>query len=112
MQGNLFDQPTGEELRDKAIESAIQHADRVIEEWSVRAYQFLLEFIKQNEILTAEDVRLASREKIEDPPDKRAWGGIILRAAKSGLITRIGYGKAKNPLAHCRPTAIWQKCIN
>jgi len=55
-----------------------------------------------------EDVRISSEGIIEIPPSNRAWGGVIVRAVKSGLIKRIGFQNVNNPKAHKTPATLWE----
>lgn len=100
----------GKELRDEAIKRAMTHADDVEEEWSQKAFQLLLEFRKtKNEFMT-EDLRLWAHDTmgLKHPPDERAWGGVINRAVKGGLLVRIGYAPMKSPNCHANPKAVWR----
>lgn len=105
---------SGETLRDEGIETSITHADSIIENWQQTAYQFLLRYVRENKNskFMAEDIRNSSDGWVPEPPNNRAWGGIIVRAAKAGIIKRIGYKKVKNTKAHCTPAAIWESTIN
>lgn len=104
------EQSTGDELRDKGIKRAEDHANEKSKGWSEQAYTFLLEFIKGDGIdyFLAEDVREASIGAIPEPPSLRAWGGIITRASKAGIIYHVGYRKVKNRKAHCTPASLWK----
>lgn len=102
---NIFE---GERLRDKGITQAVTHADYQNEKWSENAYTFLLRYIRNNKEFMTEDARNASLGIIPEPPSARAWGGIIVKAAKNGLIERIGYRNVKNSKAHCTPAAVWR----
>lgn len=117
MQISLFDTiPNGFErnivdgkiLRDAGIEKAITHANETNDNWSERAYRFLLDFIKTRNVFMCEDVRAASMRNVPEPPSKRAWGAIILKAAKSGMIIQSGYNKVKNANAHKANAAVWR----
>ena len=78
----------GAELRDKGIKKALDNANNTHDKWSDKAYDFLLKYIKyQNQFMT-EDVRVASEKAIPKPPSNRAWGSVILKAAKSGSVPR------------------------
>jgi len=98
----------GRIMRDAGIQQAISHADEVCEKWSEKAYQFLLWYIKRNKEFMTEDVRNASAYIIEIPPSERAWGGVIVRAVKAGLIKQTGYRKVANARAHMANAATWQ----
>lgn len=107
---DIFKPPTGKELRDDGIRRALQRADDTHGEWKERAYDFLLEYLKglEGEFM-AEEVRVASLETIPAPPSNRAWGGIILKAARAGLIRQVGFRSVKNPRAHCAIVGVWCK---
>lgn len=95
--------------RDQGIEQAICHADAVCDNWSERAYAILKEFLQINSNgFLVEDVRLyAERKGLPEPPSKRAWGGVILRASREGLVKKNGYGITRNVRAHGTPASIW-----
>ena len=98
----------GSQLRDKGIKQAINNADDTHEKWSEKAYKFLTDYIRSHHEFMTEDVRVASEKKIPIPPSNRAWGGIILRASKAGLITRVGFSSVKNVKAHRTPATVWR----
>lgn len=106
MEQDLF---TGEYLRDQGMSRAVEHADRVIESWSDKAYKYTVGYIQSHDKFMVEDIRQASRGVISEPPSIRAWGSIIVRAAKKGLVKRIGFQSVKNAKAHCANAAVWQK---
>ena len=98
----------GTQLRDKGIKQAIDNADDTHERWSEKAYKFLTNWIKTQYEFMTEDVRLASEKKIPIPPSNRAWGGVVVRASKAGLITRVGFSNVKNAKAHSTPATVWR----
>ena len=98
----------GTQLRDKGINQAIDNADDTHERWSEKAYKFLINWIKTQYEFMTEDVRLASEKEIPIPPSNRAWGGIILRASRAGLISRVGFSNVKNAKAHRTPATVWR----
>lgn len=109
---DLFSQPlesetTKEQLRDAGIRQAVDHADMLHINWSENAFQYLKHYIRDNKVFMAEDVRESARGIIPEPPSKRAWGGVIVRAVKQGMITRIGFSNVKNIKAHCTPATLW-----
>lgn len=96
----------------RGIRKAVEHADQVTPGWSDQAYEFLLEFVDSfTGGFMAEDVRneAESKRRVPAPPSARAWGAVILRAAKSGVIRKVGYEKVKNQRAHSTPAAVWRK---
>ena len=100
----------GKQLRDKGIHQAEQHANEVHESWSDKAYNYLKWVLPQidGEFMT-EDIRLMSENLIPEPPSKRAWGAIMVRAVKDKLIRKVGFGQVKNPKAHRANASIWVK---
>ena len=98
----------GSQLRDKGIKQAIDNADDTHDKWSDKAYSFLTKWIKTQYEFMTEDVRVASESAIPKPPSNRAWGGVILRAAKAGLINRVGFSNVKNAKAHRTPATVWR----
>ncbi len=107
----LFDLPpkTGEELRDQGINQALSHAEQVSDNWGDKAYILFLEFIKDRETFKCEDFRESVKDKLDEPPSNRAFGSIIVRAAKAGKIKRIGFVNVLNPRAHRTPVSFWSK---
>lgn len=97
----------GEKLRDLGIKQSLENAEDKFENWGLLAYSFLLLYIKENDTFMAEDVRAASEGIIPDPPSKRAWGGIFVKAKKNKIIKSIGFSSVKNPKAHRTPATLW-----
>ncbi len=102
-QYSIFD--AGRDLKNEGIERAMNNAGR---QWQDQAYSYLLDYIKENETFMVEDVRTSSQGIIPDPPSKRAWGGIVVRARKAKKIHRAGYAEVKNPKAHQTPATVWR----
>ena len=98
----------GAQLRDKGIEQAINNANDTHEKWSEKAYKFLTTWIKSHQEFMTEDLRISSEKEIPKPPSNRAWGGIILRAVRAGLITRDRFSSVKNAKAHRTPATVWR----
>ena len=93
----------------EAIDAVVASANRAHPGWSEDAFEVLRRFITSGAIFKAEDVRnFAATTELPEPPDRRAWGGILQRASKAGLIVRIGYAPCRNKGAHNRPTTLWQ----
>lgn len=107
MQTSLF---TGAELRDKGMQRATDHANAVHGDWSEKAYHFFKWFITQHigEFMV-EDVRRAARSFVPEPPHLRAWGSVVVRAVKAGLIKRKGIRSVKNAKAHKANASVWIK---
>ena len=99
---------SGSQLRDKGIKQAINNANDTHEKWSEKAYKFLVDYIKSHKEFMTEELRIDSEKEIPKPPSNRAWGGIILRAVRAGLIHRVGFANVKNAKAHKTPATVWR----
>jgi len=111
-QSTLFnDTDNAEDLRDHGMNTAKNHADAYSREWSDQAFTYLLEFpATHGQTFMAEDVRkYAEMRGLPNPPSKRAWGGIMVRARTAGIIKAAGYGLTSNPKAHKTPARLWVK---
>jgi hypothetical protein len=89
------------------MQQAEDHANAVEPSWTEQAYKFLEFHCKTNSQFMAEDVRAAADGVVPKAPTPRAWGGIFARAAKAGLIKRLGYKNVKNIKAHNTPATLW-----
>jgi hypothetical protein len=109
--GDLFDweppppkpAPTGLELGHEAAEQAADHAG---EEWKELAYAAFLAFAAKVGTFTTEDARESATD-VPEPPDKRAWGQVALRAKRAGIIKSIGYANAKDRAVHGNVVTLW-----
>lgn len=100
------------QLRDIGIQRAVEHADAEIPSWSDIAFDNLRMFLRYapDSQFMGEDVRgYATTRGLPDPPDKRAWGAVMLRAARAGLIRKIGYAHAKDPKVHRSINPLWER---
>jgi hypothetical protein len=110
-QASLFDIQKGRELRDAGMSRAIAHADRKEEGWGDRAYAVFMKFLDITPgPFLAEDVMAYGRTlELTEPPNRKAWGPVMLKASKAGRIHRVGFGSVKTPSAHCGFASIWEK---
>lgn len=104
--------PSGPQLRDIGIKTAVEHADAVYEKWSEAAYAVLLKYIARygsGKQFMGEQVRIyADVMGLPQPLSLRAWGGVMQRAFKEGLIKQVGTAKVLNAKAHCANAAMWE----
>lgn len=99
----------GEIFRDEGIARAIQSASNAYHLWPDRAYGLLCEYGASNTYLTSEDVRnYAEAHGLPEPPEPRAWGGIIRKAVAAGLLKAHSMRKSMNARAHRRPVQVWR----
>lgn len=99
------------ELRDLGLLRATDHAEQVNNGWTEQAVDFVRAFavLHKGHQFTGEDVRLFAESKgFLIPPHKRAWGNVMLTAAKRDLIHKVGYQKTNNPQAHEAVATLWE----
>jgi hypothetical protein len=92
--------------RDAGMEQALDHAERVTDNWGEIAYQFLTSFaMNASGNFISEDVSAAAAQDPEfpAPPTDRAWGPIYKRAAKDGWIKQVGIGRSRRRHASICP---------
>ena len=90
---------------------AADKADRLTNgEWSEKAYTFLSVYAKYHDTFQCSQVREAAMGIVPEHPrmDKRAWGSVLIRAQKAGLIGAIGYAPTANRTSHGRQEQQWQ----
>lgn len=96
--------------RDAGMLASVNHADRVERSWSTNAYALLKEYCKTHPTFMGEDVRHWAHgdRMLPTPPDSRAWGSLFNRAAREGIIVRVGYAPQRDPKAHRAPKSVWR----
>jgi hypothetical protein len=99
--------------REAGIAMALDHADAKSKNWSERAVGVFLSYVhslKPGTELKSEDVRVWAKlhNKIDSPPNEKAWGAIALKVARLGAIRKKGYIPSSKPGAHCRPCTLWE----
>lgn len=102
---------TGRQLAEDGAKQASDHADRVIQGWSDRAYAHALTFLATHpdgQNFTTEQIRAyAGTKGLAPPPDSRAWGQVALRLKRAGRIEAVGFTHCKSPRSHASPTTLW-----
>jgi hypothetical protein len=94
--------------RDEGIKTARQHADRAKARWRDEAFDgFALFLTKHGGEFLSETFVEWGRNRLPQPPDGRAWGGIIRRAANMGLIEQIGTALAST--SNRSPKPLWRR---
>ncbi|TAM22380.1 MAG: hypothetical protein EPN60_16945 [Nevskiaceae bacterium] len=102
-----LDFATARRRRDSGIARAADHADAETPGWTDIAFEFLEACAKVRAApFLAEDViEMAKAAHLPEPPDGRAWGGVFQRAARRGVISKIGFAPAKT--SNCSPKVQW-----
>jgi hypothetical protein len=93
--------------RDDGMQRAVEHADAVDLFWSERAYGHVMDFCRTKITFLTEDARaFAEGRGLQAPPDGRAWGAVMQRAARNGLMKKAGYAPAKS--SNLSPKVLWE----
>jgi hypothetical protein len=98
------------ERRDIGIHRAVEKAESDDSGWSWRAYYAVLKFLVVNKTpFLTEDVRewAESNGHIPVPKNGKAWGAVMQRAARRGVIKKVGYDLAKS--SNLSPKVLWQR---
>lgn len=99
-------------ITEAHIQIAEDHANAVHLSWSDKAMDYLkwyISSIEKDKEFLAEDVREYAGTLVPEPPSLRAWGAIILKAAKMGLIKKVGHRAVKNANAHRAFASVWRR---
>ena len=97
--------------RDRGMTQAAEHAERAHDCWGETAMAFLERFAETHATFISEDVSDATRADgtFPQPPTDRAWGAIYVRAARLGLIEKVGIGRSRRRHASICPK--WRSLI-
>lgn len=97
------------EARDLGMQRAVDHANREEPEWSGQALGQLTAYanIIGRPFLIEEARVWAEAHGLPNPPDARAWGAVVKRAAhkKKPVIVRAGAAPAAS--SHCSLKPLW-----
>jgi hypothetical protein len=94
--------------RDGGIAKASGHAESVSPHWNEEADRALRVFLRTRDggFLAEEFVHWTRGNRdIAQPPDGRAWGAVVNRAARAGLIRKLGYAAANT--SNRSPKCLW-----
>lgn len=97
----------GSRLGAMASQSAAQAAERRHPGWLDMAFEAFVRYATQHPNgFTTEAVRVANPD-IPPPPDKRAWGAVVLRAMRAKRIKSLGFTRAQDRKVHGNLVALW-----
>lgn len=97
--------------RDEGIRIAEAHAASQSPDWPELAWFFLkaaVEWRNLSRFQTTDFRKWAEARGLPRPPDPRAYGGVMRRAARAGMIVADGYAPKTDSQAHCCPATIWR----
>ncbi len=94
------------------MEQAAGSADRATPGWTDTAFEYLIRYVADKEFFWPwELTRASTASGMEQPPDKRAWGGIYQRARRAGYIHK-GDATARHPERHGSLVQVWLVSAN
>lgn len=101
------------DLAVQGMEAAADHAERETEGWNTMAFEAFVRYVAAiKEPFMTEDVRnYAEALGMPEPPDKRAWGSVAMRAKKAGLIVSMGYAPQQSLNSHKAPKTLWKSVL-
>ena len=84
--------------RDKGIVDSLLHADHEHAAWPELAFIHLVKFAgTHKEPFTVEEAREFCHDHgLAEPPDLRAWGGVVQRAIRHKIIKRHSFGRTNS----------------
>jgi hypothetical protein len=91
--------------RDAGIARAAASAERAHPRWCDMALAFLHRYARSHREFLAEDCTAAAVAWGLAMPSQQAFGGVYQRAARLGMITKIGYAPSKR--RHLSPAPVW-----
>lgn len=82
---------------EKGIASSVAHAEKTRAGWGADAADKIIHYAthvaKAGVPWSMEDVRIwAYANGLDNPPSERAWGAVVRRVSKPGLIQHVGFG--------------------
>lgn len=95
-----------------AAEVAADHADAVVHAWREAALSAANRFLASRAapFVTSELVEFAEGKGVPPPPDRRAWGAIVLALARAGAIVKTGaFVESPQASQHGTPVRQWRK---
>lgn len=103
---------SGQMLADLGMQTALQNANARHGNWADQAMDALLVYLSCHpgkEFMT-EDLREFAYDvlAVPYPPHCRAWGGVISRASRNGVIRRVRIGPVSTASSHQALASVWR----
>lgn len=100
---------TAQSRRDEGIARVENHAEQLKARWREEAFAALKSFLleRRESFLAESFIDWSRTNRISQPHDGRAWGGVFQRAIKFGLIEKVGFGLAAT--SNLSPKPLWRR---
>lgn len=79
-------------------------------EWVAIALDAVRKHAVTNKYFTTEQVRTAN-DDLPEPPDRRAWGAVVRKAQREGLIQPHGWVRAQSLTVHGMVVTLWESKV-
>jgi hypothetical protein len=89
-------------------ESAQRAAAGAGDDWKQAAYDAFCDFAALGQEFMTEDVRKANPH-LDRLSEKRAWGVIAMKAARAGVVVKVGIRSANDPKVHGSLNGVWKR---
>ena len=94
------------------MKRAIAHAEREEESWGDRALLYLRAYLQHHpphwRFITPDMRRWAVERGCKEPASNNAWGSVLYRARRLGLIVPDGYEQYGDGKMHTQPVRAWR----
>lgn len=105
-----FDFTAARAARDAGMQQATQHAEDLQPKWGELAIERIRTYAATHpEFISEECTDWAASQGFTSPTDPRAWGAPFLKAARLGIIRKVGYGISQR--RHLSPTPLWRSLV-
>lgn len=93
--------------RDAGMAQAIDHAQSIEPTWGEQALEWITRYAATHDNFISEELTdWAAAQGFTSPADPRAWGAPFQKAARLGIIRKVGYGISQR--RHLSPCPRWQ----
>ncbi len=104
---DLFELADSRAARDVGMKLAADHAEDLQPCWGDEAYRWLRRYAERHrDRFISEQCTAWVAEQGFVTTVPKAWGRVFQRAAKDGVIVRVGWGTSQR--RHLSPTILWE----
>lgn len=96
--------------RDDGIRRAVERTESESPGWTEKAYQFLVEYSRQNERFQTWMCNQASKNGgVPIPKNEKSWAAPVRKALREGIIVKDGF--APNPRRHLTDAPVYRSLL-